>query len=356
MTPQDFVNKIVQSIPGLANDHRLFVSLRDQLPLLAEAAPGPFLDALEQLLKGNGEMIAPIFNEDKGLLTPRSHYHGLKWALEALAWEQTYLLRAAICLAKLAVIDPGGTYSDRPLNSLRTIFLAWSPNTWAPVKVRNAIIKKIITIVPSIGWSLLQNLLPRSHDTSDQNQKMKFRESDKDVEKLTWGVVWEGQIFIIQEAIKLAGILPTRWEILISHLSSFPENAIDETLSHLELCLSQQTEEDQFIVWEALRHEYSRHKKYSDANWAFKFESMEKIAKILDNYKPIDMVRASLWIFNDWDSDIEESIENAGGIFSSVEEMRSEKLREIYFTLGLSGVKDLFQQVNNVFIAARHIS
>ncbi|MFA2170476.1 hypothetical protein ACD968_26470, partial [Escherichia coli] len=100
-------------------------------------------------------------------------------------------------------------------------------------------------------------------------------------------------------------------------------------------------EEDQFIVWEALRHEYSRHKKYSDANWAFKFESMEKIAKILDNYKPIDMVRASLWIFNDWDSDIEESIENAGGIFSSVEEMRSEKLREIYFTLGLSGVKDL---------------
>ncbi|EKD4337191.1 hypothetical protein ORO87_004770, partial [Escherichia coli] len=200
------------------------------------------------------------------------------------------------------------------------------------------------------------NLLPRSHDTSDQNQKMKFRESDKDVEKLTWGVVWEGQIFIIQEAIKLAGILPTRWEILISHLSSFPENAIDETLSHLELCLSQQTEEDQFIVWEALRHEYSRHKKYSDANWAFKFESMEKIAKILDNYKPIDMVRASLWIFNDWDSDIEESIENAGGIFSSVEEMRSEKLREIYFTLGLSGVKDLFQQVNNVFIAARHIS
>ncbi|EOT1260511.1 hypothetical protein [Escherichia coli] len=151
MTPQDFVNKIVQSIPGLANDHRLFVSLRDQLPLLAEAAPGPFLDALEQLLKGNGEMIAPIFNEDKGLLTPRSHYHGLKWALEALAWEQTYLLRAAICLAKLAVIDPGGTYSDRPLNSLRTIFLAWSPNTWAPVKVRNAIIKKLSLLFLVLG-------------------------------------------------------------------------------------------------------------------------------------------------------------------------------------------------------------
>ena len=30
-------------------------------------------------------MIAPIFNEDKGLLTPRSHYRGLKWALEAFA-------------------------------------------------------------------------------------------------------------------------------------------------------------------------------------------------------------------------------------------------------------------------------
>lgn len=42
---------------------------------------------------------------------------------------------------------------------------------------------------------------------------------------------------------------------------------------------------------------------------------MEKIAKILDNYKPIDMVRASLWIFNDWDSDIEESIEMLAEFF-----------------------------------------
>lgn len=55
MTPQDFVNKIVQSIPGLANDHRLFVSLRDQLPLLAEAAPGPSLMPLSNCLRAMGK-------------------------------------------------------------------------------------------------------------------------------------------------------------------------------------------------------------------------------------------------------------------------------------------------------------
>ena len=355
MSPQDFVNKIVQSIPGLANDYRLFVSLRDQLPLLAEAAPDPFFNALEQLLKGNGEIIAPIFNEDKGLLAPQSHYHGLKWALEALAWEQTYLLRAATCLAKLAVIDPGGTYSDRPINSLRTIFLAWSPNTWAPVKVRNAVIKKIITIVPGIGWSLLQNLLPRSHDTSDQNSKMKFRESTKDIEKLTWGVVWEGQTFVIQEAILLAGTQPERWKILISHMSSFPENVMNETFVHLKNCLDKQTENERFSVWEALRHEYSRHKKYSDANWSFKYEVMEKIKRILEIYQPNDLVKAGLWIFNDWANDIEESILNVDGEFSTVEDMQIGKLREIYSSLRLEGVLNLFQQVNNIYIAARHI-
>jgi hypothetical protein len=50
-TPQEFVNGLVRSIPGLSNDHRLLASLQDNLALLAEAAPIPFLEALEHLLE-----------------------------------------------------------------------------------------------------------------------------------------------------------------------------------------------------------------------------------------------------------------------------------------------------------------
>ena len=75
-TPQEFVNGLVRSIPGLSSDHRLLASLQDNLALLAEAAPVPFLEALEHLLEGDAGAIKPIFEEYKGFLTP-----------EAFIWE-----------------------------------------------------------------------------------------------------------------------------------------------------------------------------------------------------------------------------------------------------------------------------
>src|SRR2546425_656884 len=45
-TTQDFVDGIVDRLAGLRQDHRLIASLRDELPLLMEAAPRPLLLAL----------------------------------------------------------------------------------------------------------------------------------------------------------------------------------------------------------------------------------------------------------------------------------------------------------------------
>ena len=65
-TLKDYVNEVVKSIPALTSDYRLMASLRNNLALLAEAAPGPFLDALERLLEGDVAKIKPIFEETKG--------------------------------------------------------------------------------------------------------------------------------------------------------------------------------------------------------------------------------------------------------------------------------------------------
>lgn len=54
---------------------------------------------------------------------------GLMWALEIVGWNANYLLPAAICLAKLSKLDPGGNWSPRPFSVLTDFFHPLFPQT-----------------------------------------------------------------------------------------------------------------------------------------------------------------------------------------------------------------------------------
>src|ERR1017187_639587 len=66
---QQFVNNLIRAFPGLGTDPRMMASLRDQLPYLAEAAPVPFVKALESLLQGDSMRLTPLFT-DRGFFGP----------------------------------------------------------------------------------------------------------------------------------------------------------------------------------------------------------------------------------------------------------------------------------------------
>ena len=114
-----------------SRDHRLLVSLQDQMALLAEAAPIPFL-AGSPRASARGRLISANLRGAKGLIGSHAYYYGVLWGLEVVAWDPQLLLRASVCLAKLAKIDPSGTVSNRPINSLRAIFLSWASKTQTP--------------------------------------------------------------------------------------------------------------------------------------------------------------------------------------------------------------------------------
>lgn len=132
------------------------------------------------MLEGNAERIKPIFSEsDDFFILPASAHTGVLWALELLAWDENQLLRAAMCLAKLAAIDPGGKLANRPINSLRDILLSWSPHTNATYKQRLGVLSHIVQAVPAIAWPLLEKLLPSAHDSVSPTQKPKFAEASR---------------------------------------------------------------------------------------------------------------------------------------------------------------------------------
>ena len=95
-----------------------------------------------------------------------SLHTGLLWGLETLAWSPQYLPRVALVLAKLARLDPGGRMVNRPINSLRKIFLWWYPGTNASQEQRLAALDLILAREPQVGWELLATLLPHSVSSS----------------------------------------------------------------------------------------------------------------------------------------------------------------------------------------------
>ena len=144
-------------------DWERWAGLDTLMPLLAEAAPKAFLDAVVEALGdlGNTPFHAIFMQEGDGLFGG-NYMTGLLWGLECLAWSPDYLSRVAVILADLATIDPGGRYSNRPAQSLADIFLPWHLQTTAPFDRRKAAIKVVLKEQPHIGWKRLLSLLPDS--------------------------------------------------------------------------------------------------------------------------------------------------------------------------------------------------
>lgn len=345
-TPQNYVNKIVRNLPGLSSDYRLLTSLNDNLALLAEAAPIPFVDALERLLEGDAAAISPIFEEQEGLLTSHSSHTGVLWALETLAWDPDYLLRAATCLARLAAIDPGGKLSNRPINSLREIFLTWSPNTRAVAQQRLGVLTHVLKTVPDIAWPLLVKLLPRHHDSSSPTAKPKFRESvGASTEVLTYGLVWQSQAAIIELALRHAGSDPARWETLIGQMSQFQPEPFDQTLGALDEFLETQAADNRFRVWDVLRKEVNRHRAFANAEWAFNDDVLARLDRLVAKYQPDDPLLVNSWLFDDWMPDLPHKMDWIGDPMEVVEPLRIQVLQEIYGSRGVLGIVELAKAV-----------
>jgi len=158
-----------------------WASVDSLLPLLAEAAPGEFLDAVERALHRNPCPFDALFaQEGRGITGGTNYLTGLLWALETLAWDGDYLVRVAICLAELAARDPGGQWANRPANSLTTILLPWLPQTCASMSKRVAAAKAVLVELPEVGWKLLLGLLPQYHSVSFGTRKPAWRASIHD--------------------------------------------------------------------------------------------------------------------------------------------------------------------------------
>jgi hypothetical protein len=277
--------------------------------------------------------------EGSGHMGGWNYMTGVLWALETLAWHQDYLTRVALILARLAEIDPGGNWGNRPFNSLTTIFLPWLPQTCAPIPIRKVAVQIIIRECPQIGWNLLLALLPSSHQTSSGSRKPSWRELipvDHPREVSREERIEQVKTYVAL-AIQLAMTDLRRLSQVIDRLADLPQPAHSDILMHLTSdAVLGLPEEARVELWESLLDVVIKHRKFADAQWAMPKEMVDRIAEVAEALKPSTPELVHRRLFRQAEFEL---IEEKGDYAEQWQELANRRAKAIENVLNTSGIE-----------------
>jgi hypothetical protein len=303
-TGAEWAGRIVWELLKQANDDpsgSAWASLDDVMPLLAEAAPIEFLSAVAKGLEGDPPLLRSIFGADDGGFFSHPTHSGLLWGLELSAWSSEHFGQAVDLLARLSEIDPGGRYSNRPINSLRTIFCPWYPQNAADNKRRLDVIDAQRRRHSSIAWTLMVSCLPQSMATSQPTYAPRYRQWKPPDAPVSMREYWDLIDGLIDRLMADAGDDAARWPELIDKLDDIPPDLRQRWLDRLRVMSEQATltEADRGRIWDVLRGLVARHREFEDANWRLPEPQIDAIADIADLFKPDSPRIRHAWLFTE---------------------------------------------------------
>src|SRR6266545_4092941 len=339
---QNIANRIVSRIIEQATSWQHWASLSGTFRLLAEAAPDVFLSAVERIVDGPAPIAANMFVDGDPFFTGSAHTD-LLWALESLAWSPDYLGHAALILAKLDRVDPGGKTQNRPARSLHEIFLPWHPGTNASMAQRFRVIDNICKREPPSAWKLLVSLVPQQMGMAMQTAKPSRRDWAPDEEPtVTQRDYYKATVEVLRRMRDLVGTDGARWKNLIEALDDIPESEFDAVIQQLAAIQPASLhEKDRTSIWNALRAQLARHRKFPDAGWALPEEQLSKLDAEYLRFQPLDAIDRSIWLFSSKCEIPKRGLSDWREHRKAVEEAQAAAVDAILNAVGLEGVFSL---------------
>jgi hypothetical protein len=324
---------------------------RALLPLLAEAAPEQFLDAVAHDLKSPKPAFVELMREERDDAITGAVYHsGLLWALEALAWSTKYTAIVADLLAQLTALDRGGKWANRPKASLRNLFFSWRPQTMATVDQLLAILRRLAEKHPETAWELLIGLLPEHHSAiTDSYKPSPWR---------SWAAGWTGEVVATDYWRYVSGVVDLVLNLATSDVSQylelldrctalFPRDRarIFGALEQIDPGVLNNAQ--RVSLWDSLRETVQRHTAFHDANWALPAEEVERLAKIRDRFAPEDEVQAAAPLFDEGQLLYENTELPHEEHETALRQRQGAAVERIWNIEGLSGILTLARKVTD---------
>lgn len=330
-------------------DAYFWKSLDRRLPLIAEAAPGRFLTVLEENIK-QPEWLKQMFvvtKEPYGF-SPVVYFTGILWGLESLAWDSRYLSRVCLILLRMSSVSLPENVGNRPMNSLRNIFLLWCHQTFATFEDRKRVLELLVATDPEISWQLLVKLIPQSHEVGGCHSMMRWRmfgrakENSYDVAEVIEGCahitglllqICHNEVFQIKDLLDISvrTNLDNRSRI-IGYLENNKEKIALDDCGQVRSCL---------------RTIISRHRSYPDTDWALPEKELTQYESLYLFFEPVDVLEKYRWMFESYYIDVVELAEE--GDDDKKEELqgklREKAMSEIYHVKGLQAIIMLGKEV-----------
>ncbi len=350
--PSDTAALAVREILGDA-DRALWGSLNNFLPILAEASPSDFLQAVENALQQTPCPFDEFFaQESGGIFIGGNYLAGLFLALETLAWDKDFLVRVCVILGHLADRDTGGNCTNRSANSLTTILLPCFPQTIAPIEKREVALKTIMQETPAVAWKLLLSLLPDQFRISGGTRKPSWRNTVPD----DWnsGVSQEEYrkqtSFYAELAVEMAGNDTDKIRELIGQ-NNLPQPAFDQILEHLSSeAVSGKPENQRTELWAELtkltRYYY---RQLPDAKRALNNKIISRIEDVAAGLVPQNPSNLHRILFSGIDSDIYEENGNLEEQQRKLEEKRHQAIKDILAYGGTDAIVQFAENVESPF-------
>jgi len=321
-----------------------WATLGDLLPLLAEAAPGEFLDAVSTDLSSKRCELAKVLADDEEDLPcmSRCKHAGLLWALEGLAWSSELLPKVCSILARLDEVDSGRKWGNRPAGSLSRILLTWYPQTAAGVDQRIAVLESLADHNPGVAWKVMFDMLPDGRSHADLTHRPVWRDWMSAWHEGTFGADYWKQVDAAAGLIvRLVGNDPTRWSKVLDELQSIPESHRRQLTDRLRNFPVDEIDPDERRhLAEHLRKTIRRHRDHAVARWAIPADSVDSLEQALATLLPEGIRDRHAWLFAPW-PELAGFRNRHNEMEQEIDCLREDAVREILDHEGIDGVLKL---------------
>ena len=304
----DFANYLVRKLLEWASADgtgQAWESLADILPLLAEAGPDAFLDAVSAATAGDDPLLGTMFQDhtgESGFFSGGTPHSNLLWALECVSWSPDHFGRAVDLLARLDEIDPGGRMTNRPAASLAAMFRPWHPDSSVDPDRRITVLDTLRHRHPDAAWRLESSMLPESHGTHFPINAPAFRTWKPDKLSVTYGEIWKMTTAAVERCIEDAGDDAQRWSTILAHTSELPPADRERVVAALDSMADQPKFSTDFrdALWRALVDLIGHHREFPDAAWVLPDEELSRLDALAARYRPKSVYRRLVGLFESW--------------------------------------------------------
>lgn len=292
---QVFADRVVKSIFATADKWEAWASIKDVTSLLAEVAPDTFMEVVEQTIIKNPTIFKELMSDD-GTAFGECRHSGLLWALEGIVWNSEYFARAVSVLLDLSKTDKGGRWSNRPINSLRDVFMPGLPQTHATPEQRLAALDSLIEKDSKMVWQFAQNYY--GGGSMSEAHRFKWRDAGGDRRGLEPEDNETYRTYVKGLLPKLSDLACKKENILssIDEFTRLPEDIREKLLTTLEAeDVDSFSKEERDKMLQCLREALNRVNSYGDDD---RRRQVPALNRVYEKFMPKDALERHGWLLS----------------------------------------------------------